>query len=52
MANSSPGRGDPAELVAQMLPQELFNMQPRVNLENYAEWAAGTLRHLWPALGI
>ena len=36
MANSSSGRGDPADLVAQLLVQELFNMLPRVPLEDYA----------------
>jgi len=50
MANSAPGRGDPADLVAQMLAQELFNMQPRVNLEDFAIKAADTSKRLWPAL--
>ena len=50
MANSSPGRGDPADQVAQMLTQELFDMQPRVNFESYALQAAATSRRRWPAL--
>ena len=50
MANSSPGRGDPADLVAQMLTQELFDMQPRVEFESYAFQAAAASRRLWPAL--
>lgn len=50
MVNSSPGRGDPADLVAQMLIQGLFDMQPRVNFEEYATKAADTSKQLWPAL--
>ena len=50
MAHSSPGRGDPADLVAQMPTQELFGMQTRVSFESYAVQAAATSRRLWPAL--
>ena len=50
MANSSPRRGDPADLVAQLLTQELFNMQHRINFEDYATKVAAASRQLWPAL--
>ena len=50
MTNSSCSGGDPADLVAQMLAQELFNMQPRVPLEDYAIKAADTAKRRWPAL--
>lgn len=50
MANSAPGRGDPADLIAQMLCQKLFHMQPPVNFEDYATRAARTSSLLWPAL--
>ena len=50
MVNSTPERGDPADLVAQMLTQELFDMQPRVDFEEYATKAANASKQLWPAL--
>jgi hypothetical protein len=33
-ANSSPSRGDPTDLIAQSLCQELFDMRPRIDLES------------------
>ena len=50
LVNSSPERGDPADLVAQMLTQELLNMQSHINLVKYALKIADTSRRLWPAL--
>lgn len=50
MANSAPGRGCPVDLAAQMLVQELFNMQPQINFDDYAIEAAETSKRLWPAL--
>ena len=38
-ANSSPSRGDPTDLIAQTLIQELFDMKPRVPLEKFAHKA-------------
>jgi hypothetical protein len=49
-ANSSPSRGDPADLIAQSLCQELFDMVPRVSLEQYALRAMETSRSIWPSL--
>lgn len=50
ITNCSPGRGDPSDLVAQSLIQELFHMRPRVVLEDYALTAACTSRLVWKAL--
>lgn len=50
LANSSPSRGDPTDLIAQSLCQELFDMKPRVPLELFALRAAETSRLIWPAL--
>ena len=50
MANCSPGRGDPTDLIAQELIQNLFQMQPPVDFEYYASLAAETSRLHWPAL--
>ncbi|KAF2195030.1 beta-lactamase/transpeptidase-like protein [Zopfia rhizophila CBS 207.26] len=50
MANSSPSRGDPTDLIAQMLIQEIFEMQPKVKIEEYALRAAHTAKLIWPAL--
>lgn len=50
MANSTPGRGDPADLIAQMLCQKLFHMKPPVNFEDHAIRAARNSSLLWPAL--
>ncbi|KAF2105690.1 beta-lactamase/transpeptidase-like protein [Lophiotrema nucula] len=50
LANSSPSRGDPTDLIAQTFIQELFDMQPKVMLEEYAVHAAQTSKLIWPAL--
>jgi len=50
LANTSPSRGDPTDLIAQALIQELFDMQPRVALENYALQARRASDMIWPAL--
>ncbi|KAL8755047.1 MAG: hypothetical protein Q9199_003918 [Rusavskia elegans] len=50
MANCSPGRGDPTDLVAQHLVQDLFDMQPRVDFQQAAYEAASTAKLMWPAL--
>ncbi|KAI1378290.1 beta-lactamase/transpeptidase-like protein [Hypoxylon crocopeplum] len=50
LANSSPSRGDPTDLIAQSLCQELFDMRPRVPLEKFALRAAETSRLIWPTL--
>ncbi|KAK0744941.1 beta-lactamase/transpeptidase-like protein [Apiosordaria backusii] len=50
LGNSSPSRGDPTDLIAQALCQELFDMQPRVSLESFAVLATETSRLIWPAL--
>ncbi len=50
MANSSPSRGDPTDLIAQSLCQELFDMQPRIELERFAQLAAETSGQIWTSL--
>lgn len=50
MANCSPARGDPTDLIAQELAQTLFHMQPSVDFEKFAAQAAETSRLHWPAL--
>ncbi|KAF7561163.1 hypothetical protein G7046_g2978 [Stylonectria norvegica] len=50
MANSSPSRGDPTDLIAQALCQELFDLQPRVNLAEYAVRASNTAGLIWSSL--
>ncbi|KAJ4252022.1 hypothetical protein NW762_011323 [Fusarium torreyae] len=50
MANSSPSRGDPSDLIAQTLCQELFDMKPRVALEDYAHRASQMSDLIWPSL--
>ncbi|KAK4244755.1 beta-lactamase/transpeptidase-like protein [Corynascus novoguineensis] len=50
LANSSPSRGDPTDLIAQTLCQELFDMSPRVDLEAFAFQCAKTSGLIWPAL--
>lgn len=50
MANSSPSRGDPTDLIAQHICQELFNMAPRVDFVDYARKAARNIRTIWPQL--
>lgn len=50
MANSSPSRGDPSDLIAQTLCQELFDMKPRVALEDYAQRASQMADRIWPSL--
>ncbi len=50
MANCSPGRGDPTDLIAQELAQDLFHMQPTVDFEKFAMQAAETSKLHWPAL--
>lgn len=40
LANSAQSRGDPTDLIAQTLCQELFDMQPRVALPEYARECA------------
>ncbi|KAI9733264.1 MAG: hypothetical protein M1834_003348 [Cirrosporium novae-zelandiae] len=50
MANCTPSRGDPADLIAQALCQSLFDMQPHVDYESYAKSAAQTSSLIWPAL--
>ncbi|KAG5746481.1 hypothetical protein H9Q69_011830 [Fusarium xylarioides] len=50
MANSSPTRGDPSDLIAQTLCQELFDMKPRVALEDYAQRASQMANRIWPFL--
>jgi CubicO group peptidase (beta-lactamase class C family) len=50
MANSSPSRGDPSDLIAQTLCQELFDMKPRVALEEYAQRASQVADRIWPSL--
>ncbi len=50
MANCSPGRGDPTDLIAQHLVQNLFDMQPQVDFQQAAHEAASTAKLMWPAL--
>lgn len=50
LANCSPARGDPADLIAQMLVQRLFGLQPEVDYVSYATKAATRAAALWPAL--
>ena len=50
MANCSPARGDPTDLIAQHLVQNLFDMRPRIDLETAANQAASAARLMWPAL--
>jgi CubicO group peptidase (beta-lactamase class C family) len=50
LVNSSASRGDPTDLIAQELVQQLFDMQPKVSLTEYALQAAQTSRLRWPAL--
>lgn len=50
IANCTPGRGDPSDLAAQALMQELFQMTPRVNIPAYAAIAAKNASLIWPAL--
>jgi len=47
MANCSPSRGDPTDLIAQALCQELFDMTPRVDLAAVAQRAALQARRNW-----
>jgi Beta-lactamase/Domain of unknown function (DUF3471) len=49
-ANSSPSRGDPTDLIAQALCQELFDMKPRVELKQFAHRARQTSDLIWPDL--
>ncbi|KAJ2902095.1 hypothetical protein MKZ38_001004 [Zalerion maritima] len=50
MANSSPSRGDPTDLIAQSLCQELFDMRPKIPLQSFALKAAETSKLIWPTL--
>lgn len=50
IANCTPGRGDPSDLAAQALMQELFQMTPRVDIPAYAAIAAKNASLIWPAL--
>lgn len=50
LANSSASHGDPTDLIAQALCQELFDMTPRVELQVYARRAIETSRQIWPSL--
>ncbi|EXJ78231.1 hypothetical protein A1O3_09392 [Capronia epimyces CBS 606.96] len=50
LANTPVGTGDPTDLIAQTLCQELFNMRPRVKLEDFAAQAASTANLIWRAL--
>ncbi|KAK4504220.1 hypothetical protein PRZ48_005136 [Zasmidium cellare] len=50
MANCSPSRGDPTDLIAQSLCQDLFDMRPKVDYETYAVQAAETSAQIWPSL--
>lgn len=50
MANCSPARGDPTDLIAQDLAQSLFDIHPKVDMEIYANRAAETAQLRWPAL--
>ena len=49
IANCSPGRGDPSDLAAQALIQELFQMAPRIDFPAYAASAARNAKDVWPA---
>ncbi|RAQ58744.1 hypothetical protein COH20_006848 [Aspergillus flavus] len=47
MSNCNGANGDPADLIAQALCQELFSMWPRVNFEEYAIQAAHNAKLEW-----
>ncbi|OAQ58493.1 beta-lactamase family protein [Pochonia chlamydosporia 170] len=50
MANSSPSRGDPTDLIAQALCQELFDMKPRISLYDAAVRASTRANERWSEL--
>jgi len=50
LANSSMSRGDPTDLIAQLILQELFTMTPKVDLVAYARRAVTEARQDWPNL--
>ena len=50
LSNCDGYRGDPSDLIAQVLCQELFDMKPKVRLEDYAEQAAYNSTLLWNEL--
>ncbi|KAH6615500.1 beta-lactamase/transpeptidase-like protein [Chaetomium sp. MPI-SDFR-AT-0129] len=50
LANSAQSRGDPTDLIAQTLCQELFDMQPRVELHKYAKQSADRAALRWSEL--
>ncbi|KAL2182953.1 beta-lactamase/transpeptidase-like protein [Thermothelomyces heterothallicus CBS 203.75] len=50
LANSAQSRGDPTDLIAQALCQELFDMRPRVALDQYARESARRAGLRWSAL--
>ncbi|KAK0641779.1 beta-lactamase/transpeptidase-like protein [Cercophora newfieldiana] len=50
LGNSSSSRGDPTDLIAQSICQELFDMKPRVNFGSVATQATATSKLVWPTL--
>lgn len=50
LANSAQSGGDPTDLIAQTLCQELFDMQPRVELHRYAQQSADRAERRWGEL--
>jgi CubicO group peptidase (beta-lactamase class C family) len=50
MSNCNGAKGDPTDLIAQTLCQELFAMQPRIDFEEYALQAANNATIAWEAL--
>jgi hypothetical protein len=50
MANCNGAKGDPTDLIAQTLCQELFSMQPRIDFEDYALQAASNAKLAWEGL--
>lgn len=50
MSNCNGAKGDPTDLIAQNLCQELFAMEPRINFEEYALQATNSATVAWEAL--
>jgi CubicO group peptidase (beta-lactamase class C family) len=50
IANCSPGWGDPSDLAAQHLVQELFQMTPRIDYTVYSMMAVKNAGLVWPAV--
>ncbi|KAJ5640467.1 hypothetical protein N7528_000092 [Penicillium herquei] len=50
MANCNGAKGDPTDLIAQALCQDLFKMQPHINLEEFALQASSNAKIAWENL--